>query len=125
MKEQVLTIEQCNKLLEMGIDMSDASMCWEEHDNLDRGYIYDLHIGYHSAMSASFIPTYTLNDILKKLPKLKDHYYPQLTQINNMLWQVSYNPKDDENNWVVLFGSSPIEACYNMLIYCHIVLKAI
>ena len=64
--KQVLSIEQMKHLQELGLDTSDASMCveWRESDeskkvvtSLDADTYYDY---YHE--------TYTLQDILDKLP---------------------------------------------------------
>lgn len=65
--KQVLSIDQMKHLRELGLDTSDASMCveWKESDesnkvvnSLDADTNYDY-----------YYPTYTLQDILDKLPR--------------------------------------------------------
>ena len=61
-KEQVLSREQMKHLQELGVDTSDASMCWAGNDVVpNNGAASDL--GYDG------IPTYTTGDLIEKLPK--------------------------------------------------------
>ena len=61
-EEQVLSIEQMKHLQELGVDTSDASMCWAGNDVVpNNGAAYDL--GYDG------LPTYTTGDLIEKLPK--------------------------------------------------------
>ena len=61
-EEQVLSIEQMKHLQELGVDTSDASMCWAGNDVVpNNGAASDL--GYDG------IPTYTIGDLIEKLPK--------------------------------------------------------
>ena len=61
-EEQVLGIEQMKHLQELGVDTSDASMCWAGKDVVpNNGAAFDL--GYDG------IPTYTTGDLIEKLPK--------------------------------------------------------
>ena len=60
-EEQVLSIEQMKHLQELGVDTSDASMCWAGNDVVpNNGAAFDL--GYDG------IPTYTIGDLIEKLP---------------------------------------------------------
>ena len=64
-EEQVLSREQMKHLQELGVDTSDASMCWAGNDVVpNNGAAFDL--GYDG------IPTYTIGDLIEKLPK---HFY--------------------------------------------------
>ena len=61
-ENQVLSIEQMKHLKELGVDTSDASMCWAGNDVVpNNGAAFDL--GYDG------IPTYTTGDLIEKLPK--------------------------------------------------------
>ena len=61
-EEQVLSIEQMKHLQELRVDTSDASMCWAGNDVVpNNGAAFDL--GYDG------IPTYTIGDLIEKLPK--------------------------------------------------------
>lgn len=80
-EEQVLSIKQMKHLQELGVDTSDASMCWKTFPT-ETGY-YDYQ-GYHETNiqdeaelvldkeiddDAEYIPTYTIGDLIEKLPK--------------------------------------------------------
>ena len=66
-EEQVLSIEQMKHLQELGVDTSDASMCWAGNDVVpNNGAAFDL--GYDG------IPTYTIGDLIEKLPKQIGYY---------------------------------------------------
>ena len=61
-EEQVLSREQMKHLQELGVDTSDASMCWAGNDVVpNNGAAFDL--GYDG------LPTYTTGDLIEKLPK--------------------------------------------------------
>ena len=68
-EEQVLSIEQMEHLQELGVDTSDASMCWVagEDTSTDEGEWY-LTIPNNFLLPYN-IPTYTIGDLLEKLPK--------------------------------------------------------
>ena len=66
-EKQVLSIEQMKHLQELGVDTSDASMCWAGNDVVpNNGAAFDL--GYDG------IPTYTIGDLIEKLPKQIGYY---------------------------------------------------
>lgn len=82
MKEQVLSVSQMEELVNLGIDVSKASMCWiltrsgvqflipNKKDSileniLENEYLIDSHT-----------PTFTIQDILEILPKNIENLYP-------------------------------------------------
>lgn len=68
MSKQVLSIEQMNHLQELGLDTSDAKMCWIK--DAEENCTLEIHDEYCYEMSfMSPIPTYTLQDIFDKFPK--------------------------------------------------------
>lgn len=68
-EEQVLSIEQMKHLKELGVDTSDASMCWVagEDASIDEGE-WNLIIPNNFLLPYN-IPTYTIGDLIEKLPK--------------------------------------------------------
>ena len=68
-EEQVLSREQMKHLQELGVDTSDASLCWAagEDTSTDEGEWY-LTIPNNFLLPYN-IPTYTIGDLLEKLPK--------------------------------------------------------
>ena len=69
-EEQVLSIEKMKHLQELGVDTSDASMCWldfEDNEPMEVAvFIPEVMIGY---AQCKLYPTYTTGDLLEKLPK--------------------------------------------------------
>lgn len=65
------------RLRELGVDTSDASMCWVQFTNSEMGeYDLDIYDGtLYKAMKTpgnfvnDIVPTYTIGDLIEKLPK--------------------------------------------------------
>ena len=78
-ENQVLSIEQMKHLQELGVDTSDASMCWvaEGYAYTDEGQ-WKLCIPNHFLLPYN-IPTYTIGDLIEKLPK---HFYIKEAQVS-------------------------------------------
>ena len=76
-EEQVLSREQMKHLQELGVDTSDASMCWVAGEDADEGE-WNLIIPNNFLLPYN-IPTYTIGDIIEKLPK---HFYIKEAQIS-------------------------------------------
>ena len=72
-EEQVLSIEQMYHLQELGVDTSDASMCWldfEDNEPMEVSvFVPQIMLGY---ATCKIYPTYTIGDLIEKLPK---HFY--------------------------------------------------
>ena len=78
-EEQVLSIEQMKHLQELGVDTSDASMVWIKQDstllpdNIKELWLVDT---YHDSLKplveqedSDFVQTYTIGDLIEKLPR--------------------------------------------------------
>ena len=76
-KEQVLSREQMRHLQELGVDTSDASMCWVAGEDADE-VEWNLIIPNNFLLPYN-IPTYTIGDLIEKLPK---HFYIKEAQIS-------------------------------------------
>ena len=78
-EEQVLSIEQMKHLQELGVDTSDASMVWIKQDstllpdNIKELWWVDTYYDSLKPMveqeDSGFIQTYTIGDLIEKLPK--------------------------------------------------------
>ena len=82
-EEQVLSIEQMKHLQELGVDTSDASMYWVRAKRIigkQRNNVLDNEMGkwrlslskniVHSVdWAVESVPTYTIGDLIEKLPK--------------------------------------------------------
>ena len=67
-KEQVLSREQMARLVELGVDTSDASMCWVADNEGESEEDWHVTIPNNFLMPYNTIPTYTIGDLIEKLP---------------------------------------------------------
>lgn len=116
--KQVLSVEQMMHLQELGLDTSDGSMCFEwndsDSDNMvvtspdaDTNYDY-----YHE--------TYTLQDILDKLPTLiiiSSDFYKICIEPFCGYWDIYYY-KSDATELISKKSENIIDAAYDMLCWC-------
>lgn len=119
MKNQTLSIEQMKHLQELGLDTSDASMCveWRESDeskkvvtSLDADTYYDY---YHE--------TYTLQDILDKLPHYLNPFPSKQILFAWMIERdtIAYRNVEDIDDCLKHFTDDLlINAAYEMLCWC-------
>lgn len=117
-EEQVLSIEQMKHLQELGVDTSDASMCWVagEDTSTDEGEWY-LIIPNNFLLPYN-IPTYTIGDLIEKLPKSIDlgfGEYDLEISIKGEYVEVQY--ENDYDDYTPFFCSnlSLIESLYSIL----------
>lgn len=121
--EQILSVEQTKHLQELVLDMSDASIYWARVSHGSR--IYDKSKGkWFMSLQKEFqtcgfisyetLPTYTLQDILNKLPE-SIHIYDLYIFKKVGLWWLKY--VDVTNNRTVRLEKKPklIDAAYQML----------
>lgn len=117
--KQVLSIEQMKHLKELGLDTSDASMCfeWNESDSdnmvvtsMDADTNYDYYHG-----------TYTLQDILDKLPvclyDFSKQYTMDIEPTFDGFWCVSYEI-DPYDIFVLKSSGNLLDAAYKMFCWC-------
>ena len=103
-EEQVLSIEQMKHLQELGVDTSDASMVWIKQDstllpdNIKELWLVDT---YHDSLKplveqedSDFVQTYTISDLIEKLPK-------------------HFNTKEEQISMVAINGSGAFEVWYD------------
>lgn len=111
MKDQVLSIEQMQELIDMGIDVSNASMCWNYND--EKSY-WALVINYtHSPyIEGEIVPTFILQDILEILPK---PCYINCIDKDFYQCEVTTNYGSSSSN-----GETPLIAAFNMLKWCKL-----
>ena len=104
-EEQVLSIEQMKHLQELCVDTSDASMCWAGNDVVpNNGAAFDL--GYDG------IPTYTIGDLIEKLPNCNSDYEFQVTIRNHFTESICKQNKVMED---YITSHNPINALYRTL----------
>lgn len=127
--KQVLSIEQMKHLQELGLDTSDASMYWTRvshgsriDDKLKGKWFLSLQKEFQTCgfMSYETTPTYTLQDILDKLPKrieTEDYEFELYIYYHENGVSVFY---DDGDITQLAFFSKPtlLESAYEMLCWC-------
>ncbi|RGT31604.1 hypothetical protein DWX40_03175 [Bacteroides stercoris] len=116
--KQVLSVKQMIHLQELGLSTSDGSMCfeWNESDadnmvvtspDADTNYDY-----YHE--------TYTLQDILDKLPTLiiiSSDFYKICIESSCGYWDIYYY-KSDATELISKKSENIIDVAYDMLCWC-------
>ena len=111
-EEQVLSIEQMKHLQELGVDTSDASMCWAGNDVAPNdGAAFDL--GYDG------IPTYTIGDLIEKLPKHINGWNDNRLVIDGDedadYWYVVYKNRYEDSETEYFDSENLLTALYNLL----------
>ena len=120
MSKQCLDVQQMQHLQELGLDTSNASMCWIKDTEGNR------HLSVHDeyCYEASFmnpILAYTLQDVLDALPDFIDEYSLIIDisfgviRYDNLKWKDSPILKEtyfnDEDKYL-------IDAAYELLVWC-------
>ena len=124
-EEQELSIEQMKHLQELGVDTSDASMCWVAgEDTSTDEEEWNLIIPNNFLMPYN-IPTYTIGDLFRKLPSsLKCDYLDSWIAIHSdgsddPLISASYE-FEYNNTKGKQAGDTIEEALYNLLCWVAI-----
>lgn len=133
MKEQVLSIEQMQELIKLGINTSKASMCWNTYDSFLIENNSDLKDAFNYS-DDDWVPTFSIQDILEILPQ--SFYVEKNTtslskkaflQINKTLgrgYSIAYEQSWDEDGKLKIkmhgqqLNKSLLEAAFNMLKWC-------
>lgn len=121
--KQVLSIEQMKRLQELGLDTSDASIYWarlshgSRLDDKSKGdWFLSLQKEFMVCGFASYevIPTYTLQDILDKLPCFLDRCVLTLQKLVNT-WTCLYMEPYTCSILELKESEELIDAAYEML----------
>lgn len=119
----VLSVEQMEHLQELGLDTSDGSMCWcyalfYKNAKWELEIYEDVINQKRNSAFWEIIPTYTLQDILDKLPPVIKKYYWLAIRVSEYkkMWHVEY-----EGAGCLLFYfhlKNLIDAAYETLCWC-------
>lgn len=124
--KQVLSIEQMKHLQELGLDTSDASMYWarvshgSRIDDKSKGkWFLSLHKEFQTCgfMSYESIPTYTLQDIINKLPCFIGDEVLTVQKLADSYICLYMNPYT-RSMINITESKEPIDAAYDMLCWC-------
>lgn len=120
--KQVLSIDQMKHLQELGLDTSDASMYWVRRshgsriDDESKGeWFLSLQKEFmvFGFISYEILPTYTLQDILDKLPP-SINWNPLIIVGNSVMYSTGYGEGYD-NPLVVFEEETLLQSAYEML----------
>lgn len=125
MKEQVLSIEQMQRLKELGIDTSKAKMAWYAIYETEPNWYNELNIrddifdkNYPS------VPTFTLQDILEMMPRTiywnEDTYHFEMLK-GESGYTICYGLINDNNDLMycmIIHESNVIDCAYETLCWC-------
>lgn len=119
-KKQVLTIRQMQNLIQLGIDVSQASMCWIKNtdgDELENKYMLSVHDEWCYEMSClSPIPTFSIIDILSLLPDRINDFSLRINVTQKWIEYASVIDGCLVHNGLMEFGETILDAAYKMLV---------
>lgn len=126
MSKQVLDIEQIEYLSVLGIDTSDATLCWCE--NLKEGTT-ELQINNDLSYSEGWIkatPTFTLEELMEYLPNYIDNGNGSISVLQielaspqrNRMWAVSYINTTTFVKTCYCMKNDLIDAAYGVVCWC-------
>ena len=121
----VLSVEQMEHLQELGLDASDGSMCWcyalsYKNAKWELEIYEDVINQKRDSAFWEIIPTYTLQDILDKLPTLiiiSSDFYKICIEPSCGYWDIYYY-KSDATELISKKSENIIDAAYDMLCWC-------
>lgn len=126
MRNQVLSIDQMQRLKELGVDTSKASMYWMRslhrssfNDNSEGEWFLSLQKEYivYSFTSYEVVPTFTLQDIISMLPDSIDNNMLTIRKNANVV-SVSYENLYTRSILSISQEDSLIKSSYEMLVWC-------
>ena len=114
MKQIVFSLEQMKHLASLGLDTTDASMYYSYEGILQTCKSYEPT--QKKFAEGLWIPAYTLQDILEKLPT-HETFSESYANDFGRHWVRLCTPKNS-NVHTELSNKSILEAAYNMLVWC-------
>ena len=122
-EEQVLSREQMAHLVELGVDTSDASMAWFMSPKTKQWKIKVKNNFSHELLlrlsPERYIPTYTIGDLIEKLPKSDKDGSLLINPANNEIDYGDWVYYDGElcelENFAGFIGKSVIDSLYELI----------
>ena len=121
-ENQVLSIEQMKHLQELGVDTSDASMCWLKYTGTDGVVRYLINandISCHVMPFMEAFPTYSIGDLIEKLPKHIDSWNDNRIVIEGDedvdYWYAVYKNRYEDAETEYSDSENLLTALYNLL----------
>lgn len=121
MENQVLTIEQMQKLIAIGIDTSKASCTWCKVRAITsdrKGYSWVILPETLNKLDEEHIPTFTLQDILEILPSYSVTYDKYTNDLDKYEIRVDIPEEQHYITHIAQSSKSLLEAAFNMFKWC-------
>ena len=125
MPKQVLDVHQMQHLQELGLDTSNASMCWIK--DMEENQHLSVHDEYcYEARFMNPVPAYTLQDVLDALPKYYHIANIGWTKLSIRVhttkeWEIGYVYTDELSKYAYgcrILGKKLIDAAYELFCWC-------
>ena len=125
MAKQTLSIEQMQHLQELGLDTSNASMCWIKTPN-GRGLTFnDEWVNFEESI-LDHVLAYTLQDVLDALPNYYHIANIGWTKLSIRVhttkeWEIGYVYTDELSKYAYgcrILGKELIDAAYELFCWC-------
>ena len=125
MAKQTLSIEQMQHLQELGLDTSNASMCWIKTPNGRDLTFNDEWMNLEESILDP-VPAYTLQDVLDALPKFYHIANIGWTKLSIRVnttkeWEIGYVYTDELSKYAYgcrILGKELIDAAYELFCWC-------
>ena len=119
MTKQTLSIEQMQHLQELGLDTSNASMCWIKTSN-GRGLAFNDEWISRGESLLEPVPAYTLQDVLDLLPKQigAKYTYDLCILPESISYTQFIEGEMREIIYEIPIGSNLLDSTYEMLCWC-------
>jgi hypothetical protein len=118
MKEQVTSIEQSKRLIELGVPAEKASMVWfPEYKivgnaiRIDPNGNYELIIKRPYIVEDKVVPAFTVADLIAILPTVCGDFQIGLDRVRKDSTHIFYEAPDQEPSIVFFIENSLIESC--------------
>lgn len=120
MKEQVTSIEQSKRLIELGVPAEKASMVWFPEYKIGDNKLpiypagtYELVMKYKSFgdMEDKVIPAFTVADLIAILPTTCEGFQIGLDRVRNDCTHIFYEDCADSSHIVFFIENSLVESC--------------
>ena len=125
MAKQTLSIEQMQHLQELGLDTSNASMCWIKTPNGRDLTFNDEWVNFEESILDPVL-AYTLQDVLDALPKYYHIANIGWTKLSIRVhttkeWEIGYVYTDELSKYAYggrILGKELIDAAYELFCWC-------
>lgn len=126
MKEQVTSVEQSKRLVELGVPVQKASMVWETiflvHNPILSIWEANTDMKYWQVDNLGYVPAFTIADLIDMLPITCGDLHIHIEEITNSHKFIYYEGREDiqggnsaDLQTVLFVEDSLVESCVNAI----------